>query len=262
VREVVTLVTLLLLPVCRARRLDQQKRVPISLPKKNTLKTLPFSSSQTPNNTPNCIQALLPAAASLTTDASTSGRAFPAAFSTSSNSSSNKPLRWLAASAGALAGATAASALLTASADHEGEHGLEAPHYPWSHSGPFDAFDASAVRRGFQVYTQVCAACHSLQYIHYRDLVGVAYTEEEAKAIAADVEMTDGPNDEGESFERPGRLADVLPSPYANEQAARYANGGAYPPDLSLITNARHNGQNYVFALLQGYREPPAGISS
>lgn len=174
----------------------------------------------------------------------------------------SSPLRWLAGAAGALAGAAAASSLLAASADHEGEHGLEAPSYPWTHSGAFDAFDHGAIRRGFQVYTQVCAACHSLQYVHYRDLVGVAYSEEEAKAIAADVEMTDGPNDEGESFERPGRLADVLPSPYANEQAARYANGGAYPPDLSLITNARHNGQNYVFSLLQGYREPPAGISS
>lgn len=201
-------------------------------------------------------QTVLPAAA-FATDA---GSASTSTASTSS--SSTRPLHWLAGAAGAAAGAALASSLLTASADHEGEHGLEAPHYPWSHSGPFDAFDHASIRRGFQVYTQVCAACHSLQYIHYRDLVGVAYTEDEAKAIAADVDVTDGPNDEGESFERPGRLADVLPSPYANEQAARYANGGAYPPDLSLITNARHNGQNYVFSLLQGYRDPPAGISS
>ena len=73
--------------------------------------------------------------------------------------------------------------------------------------------------------------------------------------------MEDGPNDEGENFERPGRLSDPLPRPYANEEAARYANGGAYPPDLTLITKARHDGQNYVFSLLLGYREPPAGVN-
>jgi ubiquinol-cytochrome c reductase cytochrome c1 subunit len=75
------------------------------------------------------------------------------------------------------------------------------------------------------------------------------------------LQVTDGPNDEGEMFERPGRLSDPLPAPYSNEQAARYANGGAYPPDLSLITGARPNGQNYLFSLLLGYKEPPAGIS-
>lgn len=75
------------------------------------------------------------------------------------------------------------------------------------------------------------------------------------------LQVEDGPNDEGEMFERPGRLSDPLPSPYTNEQAARYANGGAYPPDLSLITNARPNGQNYLFSLLLGYKEPPAGVS-
>ncbi|CAO1942962.1 unnamed protein product [Urochloa humidicola] len=117
------------------------------------------------------------------------------------------------------------------------------------------------IRRGHQVYQQVCASCHSMSLISYRDLVGVAYTEEETKAMAAEIEVVDGPNDEGEMFTRPGKLSDRFPQPYANEQAARYANGGAYPPDLSLITKARHNGQNYVFALLTGYRDPPAGVS-
>ena len=112
-----------------------------------------------------------------------------------------------------------------------------------------------------QVYTQVCAACHSVSQLHYRNLVGVAYTEEEAKAMAAESEVVDGPNDEGEMFERPGRLSDPLPRPYSSEEAARFANGGAYPPDLSLITKARHDGQNYLMALLLGYREPPAGVS-
>lgn len=97
----------------------------------------------------------------------------------------------------------------------------------------------SRIRRGHQVYTQVCASCHSMSLISYRDLVGVAYTEEETKAMAAEIEVVDGPNDEGEMFTRPGKLSDRFPQPYANEQAARFSNGGAYPPDLSLITKVR-----------------------
>lgn len=94
----------------------------------------------------------------------------------------------------------------------------------------------SRIRRGHQVYQQVCASCHSMSLVSYRDLVGVAYTEEETKAMAAEIEVEDGPNDEGEMFTRPGKLSDRFPQPYPNEQAARFANGGAYPPDLSLIT--------------------------
>lgn len=92
------------------------------------------------------------------------------------------------------------------------------------------------IRRGHQVYQQVCASCHSMSLVSYRDLVGVAYTEEETKAMAAEIEVVDGPNDEGEMFTRPGKLSDKFPEPYPNEQAARFANGGAYPPDLSVIT--------------------------
>ncbi|KAJ6365587.1 hypothetical protein OIU76_030379 [Salix suchowensis] len=147
-----------------------------------------------------------------------------------------------------------------ASAD-EAEHGLECPSYPWPHNGILSSYDHASIRRGHQVYQQVCASCHSMSLISYRDLVGVAYTEEETKAMAAEIEVVDGPNDEGEMFTRPGKLSDRFPQPYSNEQAARFANGGAYPPDLSLITKARHNGQNYVFALLTGYRDPPAGVS-
>lgn len=99
-----------------------------------------------------------------------------------------------------------------------------------------------------------------MEWIHYRDLVGVAYTEKEAKAIAAEAEIEDGPNDEGEMFTRPGKLYDAFPSPYKNEQAARYVNGGAYPPDLSVIAKARPNGHNYLMALLTGYKDPPAGV--
>ncbi|CAH1422560.1 unnamed protein product [Lactuca virosa] len=146
-------------------------------------------------------------------------------------------------------------------ASDEAEHGLESPNYPWPHQGILSSYDHASIRRGHQVYQQVCASCHSMSLISYRDLVGVAYTEEETKAMAAEIEVVDGPNDEGEMFTRPGKLSDRFPQPYANEQAARFANGGAYPPDLSLITKARHNGQNYVFALLTGYRDPPAGVS-
>ncbi|KAF5758167.1 putative cytochrome c1, cytochrome c-like domain superfamily [Helianthus annuus] len=143
----------------------------------------------------------------------------------------------------------------------EAEHGLECPNYPWPHQGILSSYDHASIRRGHQVYQQVCASCHSMSLISYRDLVGVAYTEEETKAMAAEIEVVDGPNDEGEMFTRPGKLSDRFPQPYENEQAARFANGGAYPPDLSLITKARRNGQNYVFALLTGYRDPPAGVS-
>merc|ERR1711972_1153514 len=100
-----------------------------------------------------------------------------------------------------------------------------------------------------------------MEQLAYRNLVGVCYTEEEVKEMAAEVEVEDGPDDAGEMFQRPAKLSDKLPAPYANENAARFANGGAYPPDLSLITKARHDGQNYVFALLLGYRDPPEGIT-
>ena len=160
----------------------------------------------------------------------------------------------------ALGVASAAGFGAYALAEEESEHGLHAPDYPWNHEGYFSSYDHASIRRGHQVYQQVCAACHSVQQIHFRNLVGVAYTEDEVKEMAGEIEVTDGPNEEGEDYERPGRLADPLPRPYRNEEAARYANGGAYPPDLSLITKARHNGANYVFALLLGYREPPAGV--
>ena len=117
-----------------------------------------------------------------------------------------------------------------------------------------------SIRRGHQVYKEVCASCHSLKFLHFRDLVGVCYSEEEAKALAAEIEVEDGPNDDGEMFDRPGKLNDALPSPYENEEQARAINNGALPPDLSLMTKARHDGQNYMFALLTGYKDAPAGV--
>jgi len=131
--------------------------------------------------------------------------------------------------------------------------------YGWSHHGALSSFDYSAVRRGYQVYREVCASCHSVQRIHFRELEGVTHTRKELEEMAADVDVVDGPNDEGEMFERPGKLSDPLPRPYANDAAARHANGGALPPDLSLMAKARHGGVDYIFALLTGYQDAPTG---
>ncbi|XP_046329326.1 cytochrome c1, heme protein, mitochondrial-like [Haliotis rufescens] len=138
---------------------------------------------------------------------------------------------------------------------------LHPPKYPWSHHGMFNAFDHGSIRRGYQVYKQVCAACHSMEYLCYRNLVGVIMTEDEAKVEAEEIQVTDGPDEEGNMFQRPGKLSDKFPEPYANSEAARAANNGALPPDLSYIVNARHGGEDYVFSLLTGYCDPPEGVS-
>lgn len=123
-----------------------------------------------------------------------------------------------------------------------------------------NAFDSRSLRRGFEVYRQVCSTCHSLKLIRFRELVGLIYTEEQGKALAASYEIEDGPNDEGEMFLRPGLLSDAFPPVYANDKAAAAMNGGAVPPDMSLISYARHGGEDYLFSLLTGYHEPPAGV--
>ncbi|KAG9001484.1 cytochrome c1 [Tulasnella sp. JGI-2019a] len=138
--------------------------------------------------------------------------------------------------------------------------GLHPAHYPWSHSGLLESFDHASIRRGYQVYREVCAACHSLDRIAWRNLVGVSHGVDEVKAMAEEVEYEDGPNDAGENFMRPGKLADYMPKPYPNEEAARAGNGGALPPDLSLIVKARHGAADYIFSLLTGYVDPPAGV--
>merc|ERR1719231_180589 len=161
-----------------------------------------------------------------------------------------------ALAAGVAVGAATVGSTLMAS-----DGTLAPPKQPWDHMGYTQAYDAASIRRGHMVYAQVCASCHGLARIAYRNLVGVCYSEEEVKAMAEDTDVMDGPNDEGEMFERPGKLSDYLPSPYPNEEAARFANNGAYPPDLSLIVKARHGGADYIFALLTGYKEVPAGIA-
>ncbi|KAM7282921.1 cytochrome c1, heme protein, mitochondrial [Ixodes scapularis] len=142
-----------------------------------------------------------------------------------------------------------------------GDLELHPAKLPWPHSEHWlSSLDHASIRRGYEVYKQVCAACHSLKYIAYRNLVGVSHTEAEAKAEAESVQILDGPNEEGLMFERPGKLSDYFPRPYPNDEAARAANNGSLPPDLSFITNARHGGEDYLFALLMGYCDPPAGV--
>lgn len=143
-------------------------------------------------------------------------------------------------------------------AHNSGHEVIHLTQVPWSFQGPTGTFDRAAAQRGFQVYKQVCSACHSLNRLSYRNLKALGYNDAEVKAVAADATIQDGPNDEGEMFDRPGRPSDRFKAPFANEQAARYANGGALPPDFSLIVRARADGPNYVFNLLTGYEAAPA----
>ena len=129
----------------------------------------------------------------------------------------------------------------------------------WSFSGPFGTFDKAAMQRGFQVYNEVCAGCHSMKLIAFRNFADLGYNEAEIKALAAQYEVQDGPNDDGEMFMRPAIPADRMPAPYANDNAARAGNNGALPPDLSLIAKARPNGPDYLYSLLSSYDDAPNG---
>jgi len=137
---------------------------------------------------------------------------------------------------------------------------LHPPSLPWSHGGMIDSLDHASVRRGYQVYKQVCAACHSMRYLAFRNLIGVSHTEEEVKTMAEEDQFQDGPDESGEMFMRPGKASDYFPRPFANDAAAAAANNGAIPPDLSYITLARHGNEDYIYHLLNGYCDPPAGI--
>jgi ubiquinol-cytochrome c reductase cytochrome b/c1 subunit len=158
------------------------------------------------------------------------------------------------------------------------EHQDAPPSQKWSFAGPFGKYDRGALQRGYKVYKEVCSTCHSMNLMYFRNLAdpgGPGFSVAQASAVASDYKVKDGPNDAGEMFERPGRLADRFPAPFPNEQAARASNGGALPPDLSLIAKARsydrgfpkfifdfftqfqEQGPNYVYALLHGYVDPP-----
>ena len=133
----------------------------------------------------------------------------------------------------------------------------------WSFKGIFGKFDRGSLQRGYQVYTEVCSSCHSMKYVSYRNLAekgGPEFSVQQAKAIAASFEVTDGPNADGEMFQRPGKLSDKFVMPYENEKAAQAANGGAYPPDMSVLVKARGGGVDYIYSLLQGYEKAPDGM--
>jgi cytochrome c1 len=157
------------------------------------------------------------------------------------------------------------------------------PRLHWSFHGPFGTYDQAQLQRGFKVYREVCSTCHSLKLLAFRNLAdpgGPDFTEAQAATVAASFQVTDGPNDKGEMFQRPGKLADYFPPPFPNDQAARAALGGGLPPDMSVLAKARSHeagfprfifdaftqyqeaGPDYIHAILTGYEEqPPAGFA-
>lgn len=156
------------------------------------------------------------------------------------------------ATAGALAFGSAGSL--------QASEGAGLVKHDWSFNGVFGTFDRGALQRGYEVYRQVCASCHAMDLLAFRNLTEIGLSEDQVKEIAAEYEVTDGPNDDGEMFQRPAKPSDRFVSPFANEKAARASNNGALPPDLSLMTKARLGGANYVYSLLTGYEdEAPAG---
>ncbi len=135
------------------------------------------------------------------------------------------------------------------------------PAQDWLFDGVFGTFDKAALQRGFQVYQEVCAGCHGVKYIAFRNLTELGLNEDQVKAIAAEYEVEGGPDFDGEMFTRPAILSDILPSPFANDNAARASNNGALPPDLSLMAKARKGGPDYLHALLTGYGEAPDDVT-
>jgi cytochrome c1 len=180
--------------------------------------------------------------------------------------------------AAALAASLSAGALQPAFAQ-EAEN---PPRQTWSFHGPFGIYDPGQLQRGFKIYREVCSNCHSLKLLAFRNLAdpgGPQFSEAQAAAIAGTFQVTAGPNDQGEMFQRPGKLADYFPPPFANDQAARNANGGGLPPDMSVLAKARgfesgfpwfifnaftqyqEQGPDYIHAILTGYEDPPAGVT-
>lgn len=150
----------------------------------------------------------------------------------------------------------AASSVAHAAGDSVKPHDIK-----WSWEGMFGTFDRADVKKGGQIFFEVCSGCHSMEMVAYRNLVDIGWSEDEAKELAAEYEVEDGPDQEGEMFLRPARLSDRIVNPFANEKAARYANGGAFPPDLSVITKARPGGADYIYSLMVGYKdEAPEGV--
>ena len=175
----------------------------------------------------------------------------------------------------AMAAVVGVALMAAASGAWAQEEAPDAPHQNWSFAGVFGTYDRGALQRGFQVYNEVCSNCHSMKLLHYRDLGpdgpggGIGFSVAEVAAIAAQKQVEDGPNDQGEMFRRPGKAQDAFVSPFPNEQAARAANGGAAPPDLSVMVKSRgkgleylwgEGGPDYVYGILNGFENPPAGV--
>ena len=135
------------------------------------------------------------------------------------------------------------------------------PHMQWSWQGPFGTFDLAAAQRGFQVYSEVCSTCHALKQLHYRDLAGIGLAPAQIQAVAAAATVPLGVDDQGQPKEGPGTPGNQFRSPFPNEQAARAAENGALPPDLSLIVNAREGGPDYLYGILTGFADAPAGFT-
>lgn len=166
------------------------------------------------------------------------------------------------------------------------EHAIAAGHFPvlkpknvdWSFGGPFGKYDKGQLQRGLKVYKEVCSACHSMSLVSFRTLENLGYSDAQVKAFASEYEVQDGPNGDGEMFTRKAVPSDHFPSPFPNHEAAAAANGGAAPPDMSLLAKARgvergfplfifdiftqyqQGGPDYIYSLLTGYHEPPQGV--
>ncbi|MFN9927978.1 MAG: cytochrome c1 [Phenylobacterium sp.] len=145
-------------------------------------------------------------------------------------------------------------------------------HINWSFAGPFGKFDTAQIQRGYKVYREVCAACHSMNLLSFRNLgqAGGPFYDPKypnpndnpvVKALAQDIQVPDIDSETGDAIQRPAVPADRFPNPFPNEAAAAASNGGAIPPDLSVITKARPNGPNYIYSLMVGYKTPPAGLT-
>jgi ubiquinol-cytochrome c reductase cytochrome c1 subunit len=152
-----------------------------------------------------------------------------------------------------------AACLFTAGAQAAEEH-IKLPEQHWHSSGMFGTVDLPSAQRGYQVYRDVCAACHGMKQLAFRDLTGLGFTDAQARALAAAVTVPLGLNDQGEPREGPGLLSSRFPAPWPNETAARARYNGAVPPDLSVMVKAREGGPDYIYALMTGYGDPPAGL--
>ncbi|PKU23920.1 cytochrome c1 [Telmatospirillum siberiense] len=157
---------------------------------------------------------------------------------------------------------TFAAALLAVAIPAAAEEGPALERQNWSWHGPFGQYDKAQLRRGFQVFREICSNCHSMKLVAYRNLGDLGFTEDEIKAIAAEKQVQDGPNDQGDMYARPARPSDRFVPPFPNDQAARVASNGALPPDLSLMTKARVGGPDYVYGILTGFKDtPPEGVT-